>query len=218
MTHDRPFDDDPSLDRAWQQFAADDAAASAPQHLEWRVLAAIRHAPPRDAAAPTRRLVPRVTWHMAAAAVLLSFALGMAIGRVMRPFAAPAQSVATPLRAPSPMPPLDHVSTPVVAAVDPKAAPAVAPPADDGALPAGSASDPDPGIGPPIAARLHFVTDPSRVTESLQLVRVRVPRALLPSLGLDPSDLADDAFVDVDVAIGEDGLPRDIRPVSPPKE
>ena len=48
-------------------------------------------------------------------------------------------------------------------------------------------------------------------TESLQLVRVRMPRAALGTLGLALYDPEATGMVDVGIVVGDDGLPRDIR-------
>jgi hypothetical protein len=49
--------------------------------------------------------------------------------------------------------------------------------------------------------------------EPLQLVRLRVPRQALAMFGLVLIDPDAAGLVDVDVLVGEDGLPRDIRGV-----
>jgi hypothetical protein len=54
--------------------------------------------------------------------------------------------------------------------------------------------------------------------ETLQIVRIRVPREALEPLGLVVLEPDAQAVVDVDVLIGEDGLPRDIRQVRSQQE
>jgi hypothetical protein len=49
--------------------------------------------------------------------------------------------------------------------------------------------------------------------EPLQLVRLRIPREALQALGVPLFEPEARGLVDVDVLIGEDGLPRDVRPV-----
>ena len=49
--------------------------------------------------------------------------------------------------------------------------------------------------------------------ESLQLVRLRIPREALQALGVPLFEPEARGLVDVDVLIGEDGLPRDVRRV-----
>ena len=47
--------------------------------------------------------------------------------------------------------------------------------------------------------------------ESLQLVRLRIPREALQALGVPLFEPEARGLVDVDVLIGEDGLPKDVR-------
>jgi hypothetical protein len=54
---------------------------------------------------------------------------------------------------------------------------------------------------------------PFQDTESLQLVRLRLPREVLQALGVVFLEPELQTVVDVDVLVGEDGLPRDIRQV-----
>lgn len=56
-----------------------------------------------------------------------------------------------------------------------------------------------------------LAADPTFDTESLQIVRVRMPGRMLPAFGI-PLDAPEAAgFVEIDVLVGDDGLPRDIR-------
>ena len=64
-------------------------------------------------------------------------------------------------------------------------------------------------------AILRFTADPLHETESLQLVRVRVPRSALSALGVALVEPDLPGLVDVDVVVGDDGLPRDIRRIRP---
>ncbi len=64
-------------------------------------------------------------------------------------------------------------------------------------------------------AVLTFTTDPALDTETLELVRVRMPRSALQAVGVVVSGPNAGDFVDVDVVVGEDGLPRDVRRVAP---
>lgn len=54
---------------------------------------------------------------------------------------------------------------------------------------------------------------PLHDTELLQLVRLRLPRESLRGLGIALLEPDAQALIDVDVLIGEDGLPREIRQV-----
>jgi hypothetical protein len=64
-------------------------------------------------------------------------------------------------------------------------------------------------------ALMTLTADPILETESLQLVRVRVPRAALSALGVTLSEPDSSGVVDVDVLVGDDGLPREIRRIRP---
>ena len=64
---------------------------------------------------------------------------------------------------------------------------------------------------PPVIMTL--AVDPLFDTEPLQIVRVRMPRAALRTLGVALVEPEAEGLVDVDVLVGGDGLPRDIRRV-----
>jgi hypothetical protein len=64
-------------------------------------------------------------------------------------------------------------------------------------------------------AVITLAADPVLETETLQLVRVRMPRLALQAVGVVVSGSNAEGFVDVDVVVGEDGLPRDVRRVAP---
>ena len=55
--------------------------------------------------------------------------------------------------------------------------------------------------------------EPVRDGEALQLIRLRLPREALQTLGIVLLEPDAGGSVDVDVLIGEDGLARDIRKV-----
>lgn len=65
---------------------------------------------------------------------------------------------------------------------------------------------------------LMFDASPVQDSEALQLVRLRLPREALQALGLALLEPDASGVVDVDVLIGEDGLPRDIRKVRTGRE
>ncbi|HLG54429.1 MAG TPA: hypothetical protein VI485_03800 [Vicinamibacterales bacterium] len=50
-------------------------------------------------------------------------------------------------------------------------------------------------------------------TEPLQIVRIRIPGSALPALGVSIVEPEAAGLVDVDLLVGEDGLPREIRRV-----
>lgn len=60
---------------------------------------------------------------------------------------------------------------------------------------------------------MQFDLAPMRAHEPLQMVRLRLPREALQALGLALLEPDARGLVDVDVLVGEDGLPRDIRKV-----
>jgi hypothetical protein len=68
-----------------------------------------------------------------------------------------------------------------------------------------SISSPSPGLAAP--------TDPQR-TESLQLVRVRMPREALETFGVALIEPQAATFVDVELVVADDGLTRSIRSVT----
>jgi hypothetical protein len=67
---------------------------------------------------------------------------------------------------------------------------------------------------PTPSAVITLAVDPVLETETLQLVRVRMPRVALQAVGVVVSGPNAEGFVEVDVMVGEDGLPRDVRRVA----
>jgi hypothetical protein len=67
---------------------------------------------------------------------------------------------------------------------------------------------------PTIDTALTWTAYPALQTETLQLVRVRMPRWALQAVGVVVSEPNADGFVEVDVVVGEDGLPRDLRRIA----
>jgi hypothetical protein len=67
---------------------------------------------------------------------------------------------------------------------------------------------------PTADAILTLTADPALETETLELVRVRMPRLALQAVGVVVSGPSAEGFVEVDVVVGEDGLPRDVRRVA----
>jgi len=65
------------------------------------------------------------------------------------------------------------------------------------------------------AAPVALTGEPAFADESLQLVRVRVPRTSLRAFGVALIDPDASGLVDVELVVGSDGLPRDIRRVRP---
>lgn len=61
---------------------------------------------------------------------------------------------------------------------------------------------------------LTLSADPLFDTESLHVVRVRMPRGALRALGVALVEPDASGLVDVDVVVGDDGLPREIRRIT----
>lgn len=56
-----------------------------------------------------------------------------------------------------------------------------------------------------------FVLDPSGAEETVRVVRIRVARSALESLGIDTVAAQGGDSVDVDVLVGDDGVARGVR-------
>lgn len=63
-------------------------------------------------------------------------------------------------------------------------------------------------------AILTFTAEPVLETETLQLVRVRMPRLALQAVGVVVSGPNNEGFVEMDLVVGEDGLPKTVRRVA----
>jgi hypothetical protein len=63
-------------------------------------------------------------------------------------------------------------------------------------------------------AVMTLAVDPALETETLQLVRVRMPRRALAVVGFVVGGPDAEGFVEVDFVVGEDGLSRDVRRVA----
>ena len=66
-----------------------------------------------------------------------------------------------------------------------------------------------------VPAPLITLAEPLASAESLQIVRVRMPRAALGFLGIALAAPDTATLVEVDVLVGHDGVARDIRRVQP---
>lgn len=60
---------------------------------------------------------------------------------------------------------------------------------------------------------VRLVADPRFETESLQIVRLRLPGASLEPFGVELLESEQSGLVEVDVLVGSDGLPREIRSI-----
>lgn len=182
------------FDEAWRAYAELDQTFHAPPHLEARVLTAVKHA--RFAPPPKRRTM-HVAWLGAAATVAIGIAAVMRGG----PTASPV---------PLPLPARPHMAATLlpaaVAEVKPqfqKAAPVLAMNTADWI-----AREDDIRI-----ILMMFETAPTLPSEPLQLVRLRIPTEALPGFGIALFDPDAGGMVDVDVLVGEDGLPKNIRKI-----
>lgn len=180
-----------SFDRAWRAFVKEEAALRAPVSLETRVRSAIA-----DRVTPQKR-----SQRAASIVVALPVAAAITVMVWWPPATAPLQQPAPGAIAARPL--ADQAPlVPYRASVSARV------------MPPSESRNPQPAT---ITARL--TTTPTRSSiEPLQVVRLRVPREALESLGLVLLDPETPAIVDVDVLIGEDGLPLDIRHVRTEQE
>ena len=172
-----------NFDAAWRAFEQDDARIKAPAVLEERVLHMLRASRVERS---RRRMVFAKQSLCATAAALL---LGML---VRRPDDAPRlpKLASRPLAsdtAPAALKPEARRDRPVIPARNPRPSTAV--------------------------RAATTVTITLAFPEALQVVRLRVPREALEPLGLVLFEPGAQGIVDVDLLVGEDGLPRDIRSV-----
>jgi hypothetical protein len=181
------------MNEAWHVFKERDRRLTAPPHLEARVLAAIA----ADAARPAPRRRWRLRFVGAAAAAMAAAAV---IAAILPP-------------AGSGPPVIDSRSFAVVelrAAIEPHA-PALQRPRRSAARPIDA--DWIAQYDELSMVLMMFEYMPALKTEPLQLVRLRVPREALQGLGVTLLEPDAGGTVDLDMLVGEDGLPRDIRRV-----
>jgi hypothetical protein len=176
------------FDEAWRAFSELDRQLRAPRDLEARVLAAVARPPSRTSTLRSERIV---IW-AAAAAVLIVIAAALS------------------MRSPSPVAPLEaQAPTPVMLQppIEPRR-PAVEAAASMPRL----SRRPLPHIDDAPLVVMIFDA-PALPEETLQLVRLRIPKDALAGLGMELFGPEVDGLVDVDVLVGEDGLPKDIRKI-----
>ena len=189
----------------WEAFASADRSLRAPARVGDAVMRAWAA---RTAAPPPGRLTgARWTWAAVAAAVTAGVlsAVSAHLAQQARP-AAGVRASTRPSTGPAP-------AIPLVATVPNQPAPPRGRERMSAAYRAVTGSP-----APPVAAEgsaVTFVADPPLEGESLQIVRMRVPRQALQAFGLSMGDPDVATIVEVDVVVGEDGLPRDIRRVRP---
>lgn len=186
---------------AWTAFADDDARTGAPPALETRVREAARAECQRRQCAGTRVRQYKFWAGLGAAAALLILAVvgGLSSRRL-------------------PNPPIADVVESHAAPIDANRNPPRNAPSDDGLSTGPTRSTvvsdarlPRARIAPSVLA--SFAIDQIQDTEELAVVRLRVPQDALAALGIATTEPASAGLVDIDVLIGGDGLPRDIRRV-----
>jgi hypothetical protein len=105
-------------------------------------------------------------------------------------------------------------------AVEPSRVVANAPPANDATPTATPRSRPRQpaarrGLAPRYPAGVVLVADPIVDASAMSIVRVRVPRTALVTLGLPLVEPNDGGSVDLEMLVGEDGVARTIRRAVP---
>lgn len=176
-----------TFDHAWQAFADDDSHQHAPPALEGRV---------RDAIATPNPPESRPRFNRTGA-IAVAASIGLAAVWAGRHTASPRVTRALDSRAPT------AALTTYAATVSREIIRVGAPPA----VPRVAVRGPQT-LGRPI---LRLAVDEVAPSETLQLVRMRLPREALLALGVTFAMPDTSGLVDIDVLIGEDGLPRDIR-------
>jgi hypothetical protein len=187
--------EDPAFDTAWRAFVQEDAQAQAPVEVERRILDALRRGRANRSWSEHGRLLATL---LAAAALLVAIIISWP-----RSNTAPD---ATALRS-RPFPP-DRSFAMYKAQVPAQAALRSSHERREGPSVARSL---ERSMLPPTLMTLG--ASPLGETEALQLVRLRLPREALQGLGVALLEPEAQGVIDVDVLIGEDGLPRDIRHV-----
>jgi hypothetical protein len=174
---------------AWQALRDHDSELHAPQHLEAAVMAALNGPRTRRGGSRTR-LLSAIAASLAAVAALWTLA------------GPRARSVSAPLEVRALMP-----VAPLAPGID---AAAIA--IQETAVQAQLAKQ-APSTERTTVVLMMFEPMPASPAETLQLVRLRVPGEALLALGLPPFEPDASGLVDIDMLVGEDGLPRNIRKI-----
>jgi hypothetical protein len=186
--------DDPDVARAWDAFARADTTVVPPADLEARVLrsAAQRHT------APVLR-----GWSLVPVAALAAAAVVVGVFVWNRP------TERTTDRAPTVAPAAIAEAPPPVAASAPVAPDVVAPARSDtaGSRPRAAVDRGRPAPGRSAVA----ASAPEPFDGALQVVRVRIDAAALGGLGIRVLGQPPVGPVEVDLVVGEDGWPREVR-------
>jgi hypothetical protein len=191
---------DSAFDVAWRAFAEADARVKAPARVRLAVMAAWDAANQERAQTRSAR-----NYFIPAGAALTAAAVLVAIGLARRgghPRSERAAVVETFVARETPSATISnqHAGT-VPRGISPHAAQGVMHPVRVAGAARVERSVP----------MVRLTADPAFETESLQIVRLRVPRASLDVFGVALLEPEASVLVDVDVVVGDDGLPRDIR-------
>jgi hypothetical protein len=203
MTPMSRLDRDP-VRQAWAAFTRHDAVVAAPPGLEPRVRqsAAVLLAQ-RRLAPPSAAVRSRPWWPVAlAAALAAAVTASVLFDRTSPPAGAPSPAV---LAARAPLP-ASWVALPAAAATEPAAlAPAPTRPERQGTRVTRSVS----------LAAVTPGADPAGAGDALQVIRVRVDAAALDAFGVEVAGPFPVGLVDVDLVVGDDGWPREVRRIRP---
>ena len=206
MTTTRPTSDRDSCHRAWAAFVRHDAALTAPPELAARVRASLVARTPAGALhvqhpAPASWRV----WASIAAAVVAALAAGAGfVWQANRDDAALVVSIPT-----SGMP--RWATYPATVIADVPARLALNPPTRDRAEP-----QPARAAGGTAAATSRTrVAAADWPVEALQVIRVRIDASALDAFGVQVAGPMPAGLVDVDLVVGDDGWPRDVRRIRP---
>jgi len=207
---------DSDFDSAWRAFADADARERAPDRIRDAVLAEWNA--PRDVRHPVRS--HRAQMVGATLAVAATVALVVGLFRVPGSgFRVPDQAFEVPRsHVPSSVVPnpVNREDEPTRGATFVNSGPRYAAlPVRRKARVARDVMPTDTSSAGGSAALVALTGEPALAAEPLQLVRVRVPRTSLRAFGVALIDPDASGLVDVDLIIGSDGLPRDIRRVRP---
>ena len=186
--------DDQAFAAAWSAFADDDARASAPAALEARVREAAREACRRQ---HTRHLMGR---HRP---LLTALGTAAALALVAAGFLSRKPAVKAPQRD-------AQAVTEIAVANQPRSRPLATRDAPS-STPATVSNFDSPPAESDRDALVTLAVDPVQDTEQLALVRIRVSQDALLALGIATNEPGVSGLVDVEVLVGGDGLPRDIR-------
>jgi hypothetical protein len=208
---------DSDFDVSWRAFAESDARIEAPSRVRDAVMAAWDEA--SEAVPPSPRRYRHIWTTAAALAAALVLATGLALlrDRGERHDRTPAPRTVAENRPevvpnPSSDPPATAAPKRRATASDVALSGVAQPFRAAGERPARRTARARSGAATPL---LRLAADPTFEAEPLQLVRLRMARADLEMFGVALLEPDTSGLVDVDVVVGGDGLPRDIRRIRP---